>query len=123
MLERLASKALKRAAESDADDPESLHALRKSTKKLRYGIEYLRGLYGDDAQSYHKRCDKLQKHLGRINDIETALRLGAELTEQGRTDLAPALGLVEHWSEKRLGKLGKRVDDVRSAFERERPFW
>jgi len=123
MLGRLASKALKRAAEAQSDDPESLHALRKSTKKLRYGIEYLRGLYGDGAKPYQKSCDRLQKRLGHINDLETALRLAAELTEQGRTDLAPALGLLAHWREPRLGKLRKRVGGVCSAFERERPFW
>jgi CHAD domain-containing protein len=123
VLDRLAGKTLKRAAKVDSDDPESLHALRKSAKKLRYGIEYLQGLYGDDTKSYRKRCHKLQKHLGRINDLETALRLGVGLTEEGRTDLAPALALLAHWSETRLRKLRKGVGDACSAFESERPFW
>src|SRR5439155_24338995 len=123
MLGRLAKKALKRSARSDVDEAESLHELRKSAKKLRYGIEYLHGLYGDEDKAYHKRCDKLQKQLGHINDLETALRLGAELTQDGRMDLAPALGLMAHWSERRLGKLRKRVAGLRSKFEDERPFW
>jgi inorganic triphosphatase YgiF len=123
MLDRLAKKALKRSARSDVDDAESLHALRKSTKKLRYGIEYVRGLYGADAKAYHKHCDKLQKQLGHINDLETAVRLGAELTQDGRMDLAPALGLLAHWSEARLGKLRKRIESLRSKFERESAFW
>ena len=123
MLLGLAKKVVKRAADSDVDDAESLHALRKSAKKLRYGIEYLHGLYGHRAKRYHKRCDRLQKHLGDMNDLETATRLGTELTERGRMDLAPALGLLAHWSERRLRKLRKRVDRVRSDFGRERPFW
>src|SRR4029079_16519736 len=109
MLSGLAKKAIKRAAKSDTNDAESLHALRKSIKKLRYGIEYLHGLYGHQAKRYLKRCDKLQKDLGEMNDLETATRLGTELTEGGRMDLAPALGLLAHWSQRRLASLRKRV--------------
>ncbi len=58
-----------------------------------------------------------------MNDLETATRLGTGLTEGGRMDLVPALGLLARWSERRLRKLRKRVDHVRSDFERERPFW
>src|SRR5262249_19507890 len=105
------------------DDAESLHALRKSAKKLRYGVEYLESFYGDDAKAYHKRCNKLQKHLGRINDFETAVRLAAELTQDGRTDLTPALALLAHWSEKQLAGLREDVDRYRSKFEREPEFW
>jgi CHAD domain-containing protein len=123
MLDRLASKALKHAARGDTDDVESLHKLRKSAKKIRYGIEYLEGLYGDDGRRYHKRCNKLQKQLGHINDLKTALRLAAELTQDGRTDLAPALGLLAHWSDERLDKVCKRAGRLRSAFEDERSFW
>jgi len=35
------------------------------------------------------RCDALQKRLGKLNDLETATRLAAELSDNGHLDLAP----------------------------------
>jgi inorganic triphosphatase YgiF len=123
MLDRLAGKVGKRLAQSDADDPASLHSLRKSAKKLRYGIQYLEALYGEDAESYLARCDKLQKRLGELNDLDTMTRLARELTQDGRLDLAPALGplasLAEEMTARELGGLKK----IFGKFEREKPFW
>jgi triphosphatase len=123
LLDRTAEKVDKRLAGSGDDDPTSLHALRKSAKKLRYGIQYLDGLYGREAKRYLKSCDALQKRLGDLNDLETATRLATELSQDGRLDLAPALGMLANWSESRRPRLLRRARKARAAFAREEPFW
>jgi CHAD domain-containing protein len=90
MLSGLARKVNKRLAASDTTNPTNLHSLRKSAKRLRYAIEFFEGLYGEKAEHYHKRCNKLQKRLGDLNDLTTLTRLAEELTQGRRIDLAPA---------------------------------
>jgi len=48
------------------------------------------------------RC---RKRLGKLNDLETATRLAAELSDNGHLDLAPALGVLANWSEARRARL------------------
>jgi triphosphatase len=123
MLSRLARKVESRLADSDPDDADSLHSLRKSAKKLRYGIEYFESLYGKKAKAYYKRCNALQKRLGDLNDLATLTRLAAELTRDGRLDLAPALGILANRSEALAAKELKGLGKALRNFEREDPFW
>ena len=46
LLDRLAGKVAKRGKRIGRRSDEELHALRKSLKKLRYGVDDLAGLYG-----------------------------------------------------------------------------
>ncbi|MBV8412624.1 MAG: CHAD domain-containing protein [Alphaproteobacteria bacterium] len=123
MLSRLERKVGKRLRACDVDQPTSLHRLRKSLKKLRYGIQYLQSLYDGDAESYLARCNALQKRLGNINDLGTFTRLAEELAQGTRLDLAPAVGMVaenaERLAKKDLDRLGGRL----SRFAKARPFW
>ena len=123
LLDRVARKVSKRLGQSDPDDPESLHDLRKSAKKLRYAIQYLEDLYGKKARRYYKRCDRLQTRLGEINDLDTLTRLAADLTQDGRLDLAPALGLLANLGETMTARELKGLDKLLARFEREEPFW
>jgi CHAD domain-containing protein len=123
MLSRLARKVERRLADSDPDDPESLHSLRKSAKKLRYGIEYFEGLYGKKAKAYSKRCNAVQKRLGALNDLATLTRLAMELTQDGRLDLAPALGVLANRGEELAAKELKGLGKTLRRFERADPFW
>jgi CHAD domain-containing protein len=123
MLSRLARKVERRLADCDPEDPESLHSLRKGAKKLRYGIEYFEGLYGKKAKAYYRRCNTLQKRLGALNDLATLTRLATELTQDGRLDLAPALGILANRSEALTAKELKGLGKTLRKFEREDPFW
>jgi inorganic triphosphatase YgiF len=123
LLDRLEKKAAKRLDRSDADEPVTLHALRKSVKKLRYGVEHLDALFGPEAARYAKRCNVLQKKLGALNDLETAECRVAELAENGRLDLVPAMGALMHWVEARRPKLLKRALKACAAYSRANPFW
>lgn len=59
-------------------DEETRHELRIQVKKMRYAIEFLRGLY-PDSESEEKRfaaaVEELQESLGKLNDLATAKTL------------------------------------------------
>jgi triphosphatase len=124
LLGRLAHKVERRGRDiEDCSDAER-HALRKSLKKLRYGVDYLQALYPPKSvESFLRRCKKLQQVLGDINDSVTAIALAGRLADAARPDLAPAVGALA----KQLD--GRRQDALRGlakrwkAFQAEPRFW
>lgn len=122
MLSRLARKVEKRIGDSDFDDPDSPHSLRKSAKKLRYGIEFLHSLYGRKADAYLKRCNALQKKLGNINDLVLEA-LANDLMADGHLDLAPALGPLSNRSKALIAEEMHGAQKALRKFEREDAFW
>ena len=113
LLDRLARKVARRGRHIGKRPEAELHALRKSLKKLRYGIDYLASLYPHKAvHAYLRGCKDLQQSLGAINDTVSATTLADRLSGNGRPDLAPAVGaLAAHLLQRREAardKLGKR---------------
>lgn len=101
-----------------------LHALWKSLKKLRYGIDFLRPVFHPEPlKSYLHDCKKLQQTLGDINDTVTATALAERLVKGKRLDLAPAVGVLADQLRQRrndaLNHLAKRWD----AFSDQPNFW
>jgi CHAD domain-containing protein len=91
LLGRLAHKVERRGRHIEEGSDAERHALRKSLKKLRYGIDYLQALYpSKQVESFLRRCKKLQQVLGDINDTVTATGLADRLADAARPDLAPA---------------------------------
>jgi len=123
LLSRMADKVDDRLADADPDDFESLHSLRKSAKKLRYGIEYLQAQYGGDSKRYYKRCNALQKRLGRINDLASATRLAGELAHGGHLDLTPSLGILASRNAALMAQNKKKVRRALRKLEHEDRFW
>ena len=63
------------------------HQVRIAVKHLRYACDFLQGLIpGDLTAAYIKRLARLQKRLGRFNDLVVVERVAAE-TVSGGTDL------------------------------------
>lgn len=122
LLDRLEEKLGKRLERSDRHDAASLHAVRKSAKKLRYGIEYFEGVFGKQAADYHKACNRLQKRLGVLNDRETAGRRAAELAAS-HIELTPALAALLHWAKAGRGELLRKALKADRAFRKLTPFW
>jgi inorganic triphosphatase YgiF len=123
MLERLAAKVSKRGDKLDGSD-ERLHALRKSLKKLRYGIDYLTGLYGAKrVKRYRKACKRLQDILGTINDAAATDRLAGSLESHDRPDLAVAVGALAQWNARRREEALAGFDDAWKRFRKAEPFW
>jgi triphosphatase len=124
LLDRLAAKVARRGREIRHRSETELHALRKSLKKLRYGIDFLRPVFRPaPLKSYLRDCKKLQQTLGDINDTITATALAEHLVKGSRLDLAPAVGaLAEQLCARRndgLIHLAKRWN----AFSDQPRFW
>ena len=95
LLDRLAAKVVRRGHQIRHRSETELHALRKSLKKLRYGIDFLRPVFHrSPLKSYLHDCKKLQQTLGDINDTVTATALAERLVKGTRLDLAPAVGAL-----------------------------
>jgi CHAD domain-containing protein len=115
LLDRLVTKVARRGRRIRHRSETELHALRKSLKKLRYGIDFLRPvLHPGLLRPYRHDCKKLQQALGDINDTVTATALAERLVKGTRLDLAPAVGaLAEQLRLRRdgaLDHLAKRWD-------------
>jgi CHAD domain-containing protein len=124
LLDRLSRKVERRGRHIGRSSDAQRHSLRKSLKKLRYGIDDLQAvLPAKAAKSYLRKCKKLQRTLGDTNDAVTAIGLANHLDEDARFDLAPAVGMLAKRLERRrsegLQELAKRW----KAFRSEPRFW
>jgi CHAD domain-containing protein len=98
LVRRLRKKVRAAAARLAPDSPpEVYHELRIRGKRLRYALEFLEGVYGDDAAELARRIADLQEILGRHQDASVAMdrverRLAADV------EIAPtaafAMGVV-----------------------------
>jgi hypothetical protein len=76
LIRRLYRKCARRGRRPRRAENERLHALRKSIKTLRYGIEFLAPLYDHEVcANYLKAARKAQGQLGRANDAHGIPRL------------------------------------------------
>lgn len=125
LLDRLFRKVRKRGrAVQPGASADELHPLRKSLKKLRYGVEFLASLYPKKAvKRLVKRMKALQKSLGVINDAATATRMAEQLAGGGHLELGVPVGALarsrEDASCAAMRKLGKQWADFRA----EDRFW
>ena len=119
LLDRLLRKVRKRAEGMAERSTAELHPLRKSVKKLRFSAEACTALYGARKTGmWVKRCKKLQKILGGIND---ASMVAAMLDEFATADdLREALYA---WRDARIAKARDKLVPAWHALEEEKPFW
>jgi triphosphatase len=124
LLDRLAGKVAKRGRRIGRRSDEELHALRKSLKKLRYGVDDVAGLYGRKAvKRYLQGCKELQELLGRMNDAAVAGMLARGLSADDGSGLVPAVGALAQWSEQRRDKALHRLSGAWATFQKASPFW
>jgi len=124
MLDKLERKGRKRGNDIDQRGSEELHALRKTMKKLRYGVEYLAGFYNSkEVERYRRACEGLQEVLGDINDAAATDRIAAKLAEEGRPDLVPSVSALAKWNETRRREACSRLDKAWKDFREAAPFW
>ncbi len=83
-------------------------------KKLRYGLEFLDGVYAAPEKT-QKRLKKLLKTLGLLNDARTAAEFAVELAAE-RIEIAPAVAAFVRRRERelrdglpRVARLGPKV--------------
>lgn len=108
-LNRLRKRARRRHEASATLVPTHLHALRIAMKQLRYGLEFLGGLFPARAvERYLLQVTDAQGTLGFLNDLDIARgRLEAWAGKQG--DLQAAAAFVVGWHGPRYAKLRRRV--------------
>jgi inorganic triphosphatase YgiF len=124
MLDRLAHKVHKRAQNLAKSSLEELHALRKSIKKLRYGVEYLEGLYPEKpVKEYRLACTSALEMLGLINDTVTTDMIAGSLAEGRRAHLAPAISLLSRHCAERRKTAQDALPEGWAALRDAEPFW
>jgi inorganic triphosphatase YgiF len=95
-LHRMWSRVAYVGALASMDDT-SRHELRIEVKKLRYGVEFFRGLYPHAAPAHKQFADsveELQETLGQLNDIVTAQALATQLETVDAPDAATVAEVV-----------------------------
>ncbi len=108
---------------------EEVHEVRLALKKLRYGVEFLSGLFpGKLAKRYAKAAAGLQDRLGRLNDqVETRHLLESLVETAGpgtdRAMLERGIGLVIGWQAASVAAERKRADGDWHAFTEQELFW
>ncbi|MBL0076107.1 MAG: CHAD domain-containing protein [Rhodocyclaceae bacterium] len=104
-LQAHCARTINHAARAHADEPNSLHRLRISIKRLRYAMEFFR------AMMPAKACNKIlqnlaatQEKLGQLNDLAGA---GAVLMHCAASDsnLRQAINLIAAWHARRHADL------------------
>ncbi|MDP9341395.1 MAG: CHAD domain-containing protein [Actinomycetota bacterium] len=94
--------------------PEDFHRVRIRGKRFRYTLEFLSELYGDEPGPLIKRLEKLQDHLGLLQDAVVAVARLRGLAV--REDLSPttvfAMGQVAERYRRQAADLQKRAPKV-----------
>jgi triphosphatase len=107
------------------------HEVRLALKKLRYGVEFLGGLFpGKAARRYAKAAAALQDELGLLNDQAEAMRLLDEVASRSparpaaeRLKLERGIGFFLGWQAESLASRRHAAIAAWEAFIAQRPFW
>lgn len=119
LIRRLYRKTCRRGRRPRRADNEQLHALRKSIKTLRYGIEFLAPLYDQAAAArYLKAARKAQTQLGRVNDAHSIPRLTQALTDDHGT-MQPLL----EWAHQDHRKMRRKAIRAWRRLHRQKALW
>ena len=119
LIRRLYRRTGRRGRHPRRADNERLHALRKSIKTLRYGIEFLAPLYDHDVcAEYLESARKAQGRLGRANDAHGIPRLTQALTD----DHATTQGLLD-WARRDHRKTRRKAIRAWQRLRRQEAFW
>ena len=123
MLDRLARKAAKRGRHLERLSEKELRALRKSLKKLRYGMDFLGGLYGrKQVKSFVRHCKELQEGLGSLNDAAMAEDLARRLGGGGPARLAMPAETVARWGREHRAEASHHLAGGWKEFKQASPF-
>jgi len=107
------------------------HQVRLALKKLRYGVEFLGGLFPKKAaKRYAKAAAALQDELGLLNDQAEATALLDELAARapakpaaGRLRLERGIGFVLGWQAEALTHRRDAATAAWQTFIAQAPFW
>jgi CHAD domain-containing protein len=100
LLRRAIRKMQRRGRHLGRRSIEELHELRKTLKRVRYGVEFLSSLgKPKHVRAFLDGCKDLQERLGAINDASLAVDLTGRIAAvSARQTLIPAFAAVSDWS-------------------------
>jgi triphosphatase len=103
---------------------EQTHRLRINFRKLRYGVEFFRGIYSvGSVRPYLERIEALQESLGDLNDADVSRRLLEALANDSGSGLKPAAKGLSQWLERHIQRRMGDLPDQWREFEKAKPFW
>ena len=129
ILHRPYRKLIKAGRDLAGQTLEQRHALRIRLKKLRYAVDFLRGVYPDrKTKAFIVALKELQDLFGHINDLAQAERLTGILTAKGRASredrlVQLAAGQVRGWHARALHEIEPVLLGGWDAFAATPPFW
>lgn len=110
-------------------DPEARHELRIALKKLRYGTDFLAGLFpGKRLDRHRKAVARMQDRLGHLNDVAVASRLVHELVDPLRAGarakvVALGGGRLVGWYARQVADQEPATVAAWDKVARLKPFW
>ncbi|MEZ5857573.1 MAG: CYTH and CHAD domain-containing protein [Geminicoccaceae bacterium] len=129
LLERRHKRVRRRGRHFARLGDEERHEVRLALKKLRYGVEFLSGLFPEKpAKRYAKAAARLQDRLGRLNDQADTRRLlealaGSAGPGTDRPALERGIGLVIGWQAACVGAERRLAVDDWHDFTAQELFW
>lgn len=117
--EALFDKQTSNGSDSDGGDDdtpiaiETLHALRIECKYLRYTLEFVPTLLGQEGEDFVKQLKKLQNLLGDLNDASVAKEMLSALPKEARTK---AVKQYTKKQDKILHRIAVHIGDPLRAF-------
>jgi inorganic triphosphatase YgiF len=122
LLTRFVKKVAQRQRRLNGSD-ERLHALRKSTKRLRYACEFSESLYpAKKVRRFVGPCRDIQQALGEVNDVATTVNLMAVLVAE-KPALAPAVAKLASWLDRRKEEAERGIPKLLKRLHQDRVYW
>jgi triphosphatase len=117
-------KSRKAARQIGKMDAEQRHRLWISLKKLRYGVEFFRGIYAaGSVRPYLERIEALQESLGDLNDAAVSCQLLKALADDSSREMKTAAKGLSQWLERHVQRRTSDLPDQWREFEKVKPFW
>ncbi|MES2356599.1 MAG: CHAD domain-containing protein [Pseudomonadota bacterium] len=111
----------KRVAAIEADDLETLHAIRIAAKKLRYSVQFFASLFpAKHVEPYANALAEIQNLLGRTNDMATASKLLAGVAARS-PELSDEVTAMNAWLQAQLHRDQRLFTKTWSRFIKLRP--
>jgi triphosphatase len=105
-------------------DAEQRQRLEISFKKLRYGVEFFRGVYSaGSVRPYLERVEALQESLDDMSDADVSRRLLKAFAVDSPNEMKVAAKGLNQWLERHARHRTNDLPDQWREFEKAKPFW
>lgn len=122
-LDRLHARARKAGRVIDAGDAEGIEVLRRRLRKLRYAVDFVRGLHPPSpTRAYAAALEPLLAGLDELHDLSVAATLLETLRDR-QPDVRDAVEAVQRWTAKQTERRHKALPELWRGFRDAAVFW